>query len=398
MVEEWASWAGSVRCRPARIERPRREEEVVALVRRAASENRTVRVAGSGHSFMPLVETDGVVVSLDELAGVESADAGAAEATVWAGSKLHDLGPPLLERGLAFENLGDVDVQSVGGALGTGTHGTGRALGNLSTQVLGLRLVTGAGELLELSAERDGELLRAARVSLGALGVITRARLRLAPAYRLHERVWSLPVDACLAELEALVAATRHFEFFWIPGPDRVEAKSLDPTDAPVDDLPDQPGERIGWAPHVIPSVREHKFHEMEYSVPAERGPECFRAVRDRMRARHPDVAWPVEYRTVAPDDAYLSPQCGRPTVTISVHQDARLPSREFFADVEHIFRDAGGRPHWGKIHTRTAAELASLYPDWDRFLAARRRLDPGGRFLNRHLRALFGESSTPTQ
>jgi FAD/FMN-containing dehydrogenase len=166
--------------------------------------------------------------------------------------------------------------------------------------------------------------------------------------------------------------------------------KTLNPTEDPPDDLPEHDGERVGWSCHIISSVRELKFNEMEYAVPAEEGPVCFRAVRDRIREKHPNVVWPVEYRTLAPDDAPLSPAYERPTVTISVHQDARLPFRGFFADVEAVFAEHRGRPHWGKIHTRTRQELSDLYPEWETFCAQRARTDPAGRFLNEHLRGLF--------
>ena len=387
---EWENWAGSVRCRPARFAEPASEPELQQLVRQAARDGHRVRVVGTGHSFMPLVTTDGVLVSLDRLAGIESSDGDALEAMVWAGTKIRALGEPLLALGMALENQGDVDVQSVGGALGTGTHGTGRTLRNLSSQAVALRLVTADGELVECSAERDPDLFRAARVSLGLLGVTSAVRLRLLPAYRLHERICSADTETCLAELVDRIAENRHFEFFWFPGPDRVEMKTLNPTEAAPNELPDVPGERIGWSCHIISSVRELKFHEMEYSVPAEAGPDCFREVRARIREKHPEVVWPVEFRTLASDDADLSPAEGRETVTISVHQDGRLPFRDFFADVEPIFRSHRGRPHWGKIHTCSAEQLRALYPRWDAFGAVRRGMDPEGRFLNDHLRGLF--------
>lgn len=387
----WSNWSGSVVCRPSRIERPRDEEELAAGVRRAAGAGLAVRAFGSGHSFSPVAATDGVLMSLDALAGVESHDASRGEAWIRAGSKLHDLGEPLLALGLAMENLGDVDVQSLGGALGTGTHGTGRTLRNLSANVTALRLVDASGEVRTFDGEGDGDLLRAARVSLGMLGVITAARLRLVPAYRLHERVRRIAMEACLEELDAGIVGHRHYEFFWYPRKDLAEVKTLDPTDAPEASVAGREGERIGWSARILPSLRELKFFEMEYAVPAESGRACFLAVRERIRARHPGVAWPVEYRTLAGDDAFLSTASESDRVTLSIHQDGTLPYRDFFADVEPILREFGGRPHWGKLHTAGPAELWPRYPRMDAFLAARARLDPEGRFLNHHLRKLFG-------
>jgi len=387
----WSNWSGCVACEPAALPAPASEAELAALVARAGTERRTLRVAGTGHSFTPLVATSGWVARLDALAGIAASDSARLEAEVWAGTTLRDLGEALLARGLAQENLGDVDVQTVGGALGTGTHGTGVGLRNLSAQVASLRLVLASGEVVECSAEREPDLFRAARVSFGALGVVSAARFRLLPAYRLHERVRRGPLAACLERLAESVAGSRHYEFFWFPKQDFVEEKALHPTAAEPDAVAGAKGERIGWSAHVLPSVRELKFNEMEYSVPAEAGPACFRAVEARMRARWPEVAWPVEYRTLAADDAWLSTASERATVTISIHEDARRPHEPLFSDLEPIFVEHEGRPHWGKWHARKAADLARLYPRFDDFARLRARVDPRGVFLNDHLRALLG-------
>ncbi|MEW6270629.1 MAG: D-arabinono-1,4-lactone oxidase [Thermodesulfobacteriota bacterium] len=391
MSDLWISWSGRVRCAPTLRVWPASEGEVADAVRSAARAGRVVRVAGSGHSFTPLVASDGVLLALDSLHGIESVDRASSRATIRAGSKLASLGEPLRAVGLALANQGDVDVQALAGALATGTHGTGATLGSISSQLVGLRLVTAAGETLEIDAERDADTLAAARVSLGVLGVVTAARLQLVPAYRLHERIWKVGIDECLDGLPQHVSGHRHFEFFWYPHRDHAEMKALDPTDAPADPLEGRKGERIDWSYRVFPTVRDLRFNEMEYAVPAAAGPACFRAVRSRMRERHPDVLWPVEYRTLAADDGWLSPAHARDSVAISLHQDAALPCDEFFADVEPIFHEHGGRPHWGKIHTLTASRLASLYPRWEAFLALRSRLDPDGLFLNAYLRELLG-------
>jgi FAD/FMN-containing dehydrogenase len=389
--EGWSNFSGRVAFTPERIARPKSEAELRALVREAASAGRTVRVAGTGHSFTPLVQTEGLLLSLDDLSGIESVDPVKREAVIRAGTKLHALGEPLLAHGLAMQNMGDVDVQALAGAVSTGTHGTGPGLANVSSQVVGARLVLASGEPLELSAEADGERLDAARVSLGLLGVFSTLTLRLVPAYRLHERVWRADTEVCLSELDANVAHHRHFEFWWYPHRDFAEQKALQPTEAEPVSVAGRKGERIDWSARILPSVRELRFNEMEYSVPAEAGPACFRAVRDRMRSRWPEVVWPVEYRTLAADSAWLSTAHRRPTVAISLHQDAKLDPDAFFADCEAIFRAHEGRPHWGKLHTRTRAELARLYPDWERFRALRAQLDPGGTFANAYLRGLFG-------
>jgi len=386
----WTNFSGRVSCEPAHLVRPRDERELIAAVRAAAADGRGLRVAGTGHSFTPLCATRGTLVSLDDWQGIESIDRDRRQVTVRAGTKLHALGEPLLAAGLAMRNLGDVDVQALAGAVSTGTHGTGPALGNVSSQVLGARLVLASGEVLELAEETDPERLDAARVSLGLLGVLSGLRLQLVPAFRLHERTWKTGIEECLLELAADVAARRHYEFWWYPHKDYAERKSLAETDAPPESVAARKGERIDWSARIFPSVRELRFNEMEYSVPAAAGLECFRAVRQRMQTRWRDVVWPVEYRTLGADTAWLSTAHRRDSVAISLHQDARLECDAFFADCEPIFVEHGGRPHWAKLHNRTAADLAESYPRWADFQSLRRELDPAGVFANDYLRELF--------
>jgi FAD/FMN-containing dehydrogenase len=385
----WTNWSGSFSCEPAALLFPESEGELIELVQRAREDGARIRVVGTGHSCTPLVATDGRLVSLDRMSGVVRAEPEESRAWVRTGTKLHDLGGSLHDLGFAMENLGDIDVQALGGALGTGTHGTGVALPNLSARVSGVRLIDGEGNLRVIKEDQP-ELLRAARVSLGALGILTAARLELVPAFRLHERIERLPIERCLAELDERIARTRHFEFFWYPSKDQAEAKSLHPTHLPAEAAAGK-YERIDWSHRILPSVRELRFFEMEYAVPAEAGPACFRAVRERMQARHGDVVWPVEYRTVAADDALLSPAQGRATVTISIHQDGQLPYEAFFRDVEPILTEHGGRPHWGKAHTREAPDLEATLPGFAQFARLRRGLDPDGVFLNPHLEAILG-------
>ena len=393
MTQTWCNWSGSVRCHPRQRERPSSEAELAALLRSTAHAALGVRVAGRGHSHSALVATDGLLLELEALSGIEACDASAREATLRAGTKLAEIGAPLRERGLAMENLGDVDVQSLAGAIATGTHGTGARLRNLSNQVVGLRLFTAEGDALECSAQQRPELFDAARLSLGCLGVVASVRLRLLPAYSLHERIWREDVSPALEALPERIAANRHCEFFWLPQKDRVELKTLNPSELPSGSLPDRRRERVGPAHAILPSVRDVKHVEMEYAVPAEHGVACFLELRDCMRRRHPDVSWPVEFRTLAADALPLSPAHARDTVTLSLHQGAGLPWRDFFADGEAIFRNYAGRPHWGKLHALGARELRELYPKWDEFHALRRELDPRGRFLNAHLRELFGDA-----
>lgn len=392
-MPEWSNWSGGQRATPVALAAPRSEDELAEVVRRAADEGRTVRPVGSGHSFSPLVPTDGVIVSLEHLAGVLAVDPDAGVAEVAAGTRIADLGDPLLAAGVALPNQGDIDRQAIAGACGTGTHGTGPTLPCLSAGVVGARVVLASGDLLDCDADHHPELFAATRLSLGATGVVTRLRVRVRPAYRLHERTWTEDPADTLAALDERIAATRHYEFFWVPGRDRCLSKALDETDAEPDELPDRRYERVDHSHRVFPSVRDDRFEEMEYAVPAEAGPACFAAVRDLYRERHPDVAWPIEYRTLAADDVWLSPAYGRATVTISVHQGAGLPFESLFADCEAIFRDHDGRPHWGKRQSLPADVLAGLHPRWADWWAARDAADPAGTLLSPAIAALSGSA-----
>ncbi len=402
-VNGWINWAANVVAPEAEIVRPHDLDELRAALQRAQREQLEVRTAGRGHSFSSLVHTPGLVLDLTAFSGVldvetdetdETSSTAGGRAWVGAGSPIFALGAALWDRGLSLHNQGDIDTQSIGGAVATGTHGTGVDLGCLSSAVDGLRLVTAAGDELDCSADAHPDLFAASRLGLGATGVVTAMRLRLAPAYHLHERTWLEPSATCLERLDERVAATRHFEFFWLPDSDRCFAKSLHPHPGPPETPQlDRPArrdfERVDRAYRVFPSVRSERFVEMEFAVPAAAGPACFGELRELFQRRHPDVTWPIEYRTLGADDTWLGPASGRDSVTLSVHQGAALDHQPLFADAEAIFRAHGGRPHWGKLHSFGGEELARSYPHWERFWAVADEVDPHGRFRNTHLRHL---------
>ena len=430
-MTSWSNWSGSVRCRPSAVRTPSTLDAVVAAVRETAAAGGTMRVAGSGHSFTPLVATDGVLLSLERASGVLGVDARRGQADVLGGTQLKTLGESLFASGVAMENLGDIDAQALAGALATGTHGTGRSLGTLSTQVAALTLVTAAGDRVECSPDRDADLFQAARVSLGALGVLWSVRLRVVPAFRLRYVRKSMDLEECLAALPGL-SSHRHFELYWFPHTARVDTKRMDVTadppsadglgrfvndvllengafwvlseacrvapslTAPVSRLCARlvsEGTRVGQSHRVFATPRLVRFQEMEYALPAAQGADCLREIRRYVDEARVHVHFPVEFRFVKGDDLWLSPAHGRDSAYIAVHQYRGMPYRDYFAGVEAIFRNHGGRPHWGKMHTRTAEDLARLYPMWERFLDVRRRMDPAGLFLNDHLRALLGLS-----
>ena len=384
----WANWSGRLRVADGRLVHVRSEDDAAALVRTAAAGGSTVRVAGAGHSHAPLVPNE-TIVDVSALSGVIAADTSPMTATVGAGTPIHVLGPALHRHGLALHNQGDIDRQLIAGAVGTGTHGTGAALGNLSSSVVGARLVTAAGEVVDCSADDEPEIWQAARHHLGALGVVTQLTLAVRPAYRLRERGERRPLDDVLPELAELAASSRHVEFFWFPVADRAVLKFIDETD----DEPEYPlapeGGRVAWNYEVLPNHRTWPHTEMEYSVPVERGPECLAAIRDLLAADFPDMGWPVEYRVLAADDVWMSTAYERPTATISLHLPVGDDERPMYTAAEAIFRSFEGRPHWGKVNYLTGDELAAIHLRWDDWWAVRDRIDPAGVFLNDYLRSI---------
>ncbi|MDH4145445.1 MAG: FAD-binding protein [Acidimicrobiia bacterium] len=388
-IAEWTNWSGRQRSTPARRLAVGSEAELVAAVRAAGDEGLTVRAVGASHSHSRVAVTEGVVLDTDALSGLVGVDVDASVATVRAGTRIFALGPLLHEHGLALRNQGDIDKQSVAGAVSTGTHGTGPSLQNLSASVRAARIVLAGGDVVTTSPDAEPELFELARHSLGGVGVLSEVTLAVRPAYRLHERQWKEPPAEVFARIDALIGATRHFEFFWDPVRDVCFCKSLTETDAPPDALGDRPWERIGWSHEIISSVRDVLHTEMEYSVPAEIGPAAFEAVRSLIRADFPALTWPVEYRTLAADDLWISTASGRDTVTISVHEGVENDETPLFRACEAVLRRFEGRPHWGKVHYRSGRELAALYDEFGRWWQLRDRFDPNGVFHTPALAAL---------
>jgi FAD/FMN-containing dehydrogenase len=390
-MNEVSNWSGSIRFTPAQFQRPTSAEGVAALLRKARRQGGKIRTMGSGHSSSLLFETRDVLVSLERMSGLVDVDVASRQATLQAGTTLETAGRLLHEHGLALPNLGDIDQQTLAGVIATGTHGTGRHLQNLATMLVGGRFVNAEGELTSFSTD-DPELLNSFRVSLGVLGILTEVSLQLVDSHELFRKEWCSQIDDCLPHIDELIEKNRCFDFYWYPRSDRVKLRTMNTLDAPAS-LPyaTRVERDADWNHRVIAQRRELKFEETEFAIPAEAGIECFLKIRDRVKQRHrKNVGWRILYRTVAADSAFLSPAQGRETVTISVLQNASLPSEEYFRDVERIFCDHGGRPHWGKKHNLTAQSLRPLYPRWDDFASVRKRLDPEELFLTPPLRKLL--------
>ena len=393
------NWSGSISFTPQKVARPTDEADVIRLVRRARRRGRGVRPIGSGHSSTPLMSTDDVLVSMDRMSGVVEADPHMRWAKILPGTGLSDLGAELERHGLAMENLGDVDYQTIAGALGTGTHGSGVTLGNLSSTMIGGRLVTGDGEVVPFGVDAGEDaadpLVRAAQVSLGSLGILTSVTLRLEEAHELHRNNRMTHIDWVLEHFEELVRSNRSVDFYWYPRSDLAQVRMLNKPGEEPDLMP--PGELkedvIGPNYEVIPNDRHLKFEEMEYMLPLDTLLEAFRQVRQRVKDVHrSQVGWRVLVRTIAADQAMISNAQHRQTMTIALLQNNSLPYEGYFDDLEPLFRSFRGRPHWGKKHSLKAPQLRMLYPEWTDFQAVRRSLDPDGIFLNDYLRELFGE------
>jgi len=389
--DEIANWSGSLTFRPRYLERPRDEEELCAVIREAARRGLKVRPIAARHSSSPILSTGDVAVSLENITGLVDHNTEERWAIIGAGTSLVEAGRELREVGLATHNLGDVNVQTVIGAVSTCTHGSGRKLTNLATMLIGGRMVTADGEAREI--EHRPEELHALRGSMGTLGILTHVKLRLLPKYRLRRREWCTTLRECSGLIDELSLGSRNFDFYWYPRSDRVKLRTLDPPGEGPDHIP---GARLvrdveGWSDEVLSRQRELRFDEMEYAVPAEAGMECFNEVRKQVMERHRrTVGWRILYRYVAADDAYLSTAHGRDTVTISLHQNNTLEFEEYFNDIEPVLRSYGGRPHWGKKHSLEAQDLEPLYPRWREFRSVRRRMDPDGVFLTPYMERLL--------
>ncbi|MBS1676316.1 MAG: FAD-binding protein [Actinobacteria bacterium] len=428
---DWVNWAGDQRCRPVRILVPRSRAELAEMVGAAAADGGKVKVPGSGHSFTEVAMTAATMLRLDALRGVLDADRESGLVRVGAGTVLRDLNEELAARGLALENLGDIDAQTVAGAISTGTHGTGAGLGNISARVEGMELVLADGSVRELSAAAEPELLRAARIGLGALGAISAVTIRCVPSFTLRRVDSAHRLADVLDRFDELAERNDHFELFTFPYSDRAlvlernrTAEAPRPKGRAVAFLNDVVLEN--WAlgalaatgramPRAIPGLarvaglaatgtvnqdrsdrifvnrRTVRFTEMEYAVPRADGPTALRRVIEWVRANEFPVFFPIEVRVAAGDDADLSAAHERDTAYIAVHQYRGMEWRPYFEAVEAIMNDYGGRPHWGKRHFQTAATLAPRYPRWAEFRRARDELDPARTFTNPYAARVLG-------
>jgi L-gulono-1,4-lactone dehydrogenase len=438
----WHNWAGNVSASPRRVVSPASSAEVAAEVRQAATDGIAVRMVGSGHSFTPVAAGDGVQLRPGNLTAIRSFDAAAGTVTVEAGCPLHVLNAELLAHGLSLANMGDIQVQTVAGATQTGTHGTGRDVGGMAAQIAGLELVLADGSIVACSADSpsggvtfpDGtaaNLFDAARVGLGALGIVTAITFRVVPAFLLQAREEPMAWSEVMSHLDELTADNEHFEFYWFPHSEGCLTKRNNRTDGPARPLPRwrylvddeilsnsvfgltcQLGHRF---PTAIPAInsaaakalgaraytdaaykvftspRRVRFKEEEYAIPRAALSEVLSEVRALFRRRDWRISFPIEVRVTPPDDVWLSTAYGRDSAYIAIHVFHSSPHEQYFADVEAVMMSVGGRPHWGKMHTRDADYLAGAYPKFSEFIALRDLIDPDRRFTNAYVRQVLG-------
>ncbi|WP_133890165.1 D-arabinono-1,4-lactone oxidase [Streptomyces sp. BK208] len=427
----WRNWGGNVSARPAREVAPASVDELAGAVRRAAEDGLRVKPVGTGHSFTSIAATDGVLIRPHLLTGIRGIDRDAMTVTVEAGTPLKRLNLALAREGLSLTNMGDIMEQTVSGATSTGTHGTGRDSASIAAQIRALELVTADGSVLTCSADENPDVFAAARIGLGALGVVTAITFAVEPVFLLTAREEPMPLDRVLADFDELWSENEHFEFYWFPHTGSTNTKRNNRSAGPeqpvgrlqgwLDDefLSNGLFQAVNWvgraAPATVPAIarvssralsartytdtpykvftspRRVRFVEMEYAVPREAVVEALRELRamvDRSRLR---ISFPVEVRTAPADDITLSTASGRDSAYIAVHMFRGTPYQAYFTAAERIFTAYEGRPHWGKVHTRDAEYFSRVYPRFGEFTALRDRLDPERLFLNDYLRRVLG-------
>ncbi|TDO56878.1 L-gulonolactone oxidase [Kribbella sp. VKM Ac-2571] len=433
-MSTWRNWAGTESATGIETLRPGSADELAAAVKSAAEQGKKLKAVGSGHSFTGCSVPEQVMIRLDGLSSIVHADKESGRVTVGAGTGLRKLNAGLAAFDLAMANLGDIDKQTVSGAISTGTHGTGARLGGLATQVVALDLVTADGSVLHCSAEENPDVFAAARVSVGALGVISSLTLQCVPAFLLRAQEMPLPLGEVLDGFDELADGNDHFEFYWFPHTEIALTKRNNRVAPGVGASP--VGKVRGWIddellsnkvfeltnrlavrqPGMVPrinrlasralSAREYVdasykvfcsernvvFRESEYAVPREHVVDVIRRLRAWIDASGSRIPFPIEVRVAAADDIWLSTASGRETAYVAIHQYHRLPHDPYFRAFENIVADYGGRPHWGKLHTLTADDLRGRYPRFDDFLAVRDRLDPQRTFGNAYTRQVFGD------
>ena len=405
MAGTWTNWVGNQSFRYESFASPSSEKEVVKAVKGALGKKQKIRVLATGHSFTPIVETDGLLLDLGKIRGIKAVDIKKQRAFVGSGTPISDLGDPLWEKGLALRNQGDIDAQRIAGAIATGTHGSGTSFGSFSSILKSCRIVTGTGQVLEIN-EKNPDLLHAAQVSVGMLGVMVGMELQVTKRYKLKEHISHEPFSEVIKNFHERVKKNRNFSFFWFPSEESAALynielpegeKATDTCHVKVfNELPDTaadsdvPKRRVDRSYRIYPMVYSPNFHELEYFIPLERAVDCINEMREYMLKSLPLSIFPLEIRTCGAEEGFLSSNYKRETLVVSV---SGMPGVDYWGYLKAVDRILGrydARVHWGKLHFLTKEQLYERYPKAERFVAIRRQLDPKGVFLNKHLKPLF--------
>ncbi len=428
----WRNWGRTQSCQPSSLEKPSNEEEIRKLVTDAAKMGRTVKVVGAGHSFTDIACTEGTMVSLDNYGRILHVDSTNGTATVQAGIRLRDLNEALAGAGLGMSNLGDIAYQSIAGSVSTATHGTGRNFGNIPSFIKEMTMVLADGSVQRFAPDEDETAFRAAQVGIGSLGIISTVTLQCEPKFNLRAVEDAIKIDDVLSKLDELIDSNEHFEFYWFPHTEAAWTKQNNRTTDPptprrrwkefqndyiMSNVAFGAVCRVGrFRPNMIPTLTQKlvapgvgrirrvarsdlvytsprlvRFSEMEYAIPRENAREAMEGIRKLIDANGFNVNFPIEFRVVKSDDILLSPAHGRETCYIAVHMYQKMDYVPYFKAVEELMMGFGGRPHWGKLHFRTAGDLRPAYPRWDDFIAVRNKLDPQGVFRNAYLDRVLG-------
>ena len=434
-MEQWRNWSGLETATPVRVEVPGSTADVVEAIGKARADGSTVKMVGTGHSFTAISAPEGTMLRPQRMSGIVAVDRDAMTVTALAGTPLKALNADLERLGLSLHNMGDIAEQTLAGAISTGTHGTGGVAAGLAAQVTGLELVTGTGEVLRATPEENADVFAVARIGLGALGVLTTITFRVEPLFLLEATEEPMSWDQALASFDQMVEDNHHVDVYWFPHTDRMLTKRNVRLDADLSEAEPLPRWR-SWldddflsntffgaltaganrVPAVIPRMnqvsaralsartysgvahrvftarRDVVFREMEYAVPREAGLTALREVRRAVEGSDWRISFPVEIRVAPADDVPLSTAGGRDSFYLAFHTHRDADHTSYFTGIEAIMRAHDGRPHWGKVHTRTADDLAPAYPRFDEFLAMRDRLDPDRVFTNAHLRRILGD------
>lgn len=399
----WTNWVGNQSFTPQAIIAVLSEADVQRQIAEAVAKGHGVSTAGAGHSFTPIVETDGVLLDLDSLRGIIRIDRDRQLVTAGPKTTIAEFGKPLWAEGLSLSNQGDIDSQTIAGAIATATHGSGRHHRSFSSVLEGCRLIDGTGSVTVVSREQNANLLPALQTSIGVLGIMTEVTIKVVPAYELHARTDIMPLDEVIERFDSDVEEYRHYGLFWMPTNESARLYNL--KDAGAGDCvvkryrqlevgASQEGlgasDRIGPAYEIYPMVYDPNFHEMEYFLPIEDSREILGEMRKLMFGWLPHSIYPLEIRVVAAEEAWMSPNFRRDNLVVSISGKPGTEYWPYLRACDSLFAEFRGRPHWGKIHFMTADRLARLFPRYEKFVEVRRRLDPQGVLLNNHTRALF--------